>query len=285
MAGLTRAAVVGTAHRRGMLALIKVTWAAWLQDRGFFFVLAFGWMVPPLTALFVWSAASSGPAEGGVAVGGMQHGALVAYYLVLMLVNQLTYSQTNWTVGDLIREGYLSTWLLRPLPPLYYVLASELAGKLIFLLFTGPAVLLLGLALAAAGMGPELHTTPASGLWFGLSLALAWGLRFFWGLWVALLAFWATRADALLAVQDALVFLLAGVVAPLALLPGAMQLAARVLPFRYMLGFPVEVLAGQLSAAELAAGFSLQFAWLALAVGLSWGLWRSGLRRYAAVGG
>ena len=39
-----------------------------------------------------------------------------------------------------------------------------------------------------------------------------------------MLAFWATRADALLAVQDALTFLFAGVVAPVALLPEAVRL-------------------------------------------------------------
>ena len=80
------------------------------------------------------------------------------------------------------------------------------------------------------------------------ALLLAWLLRFFWGYWLALLAFWATRADALLALQDTLVFLLAGQVAPVALLPGALQPAATRLPFRYMVGFPVEVLTGQLDA-------------------------------------
>ena len=47
-----------------------------------------------------------------------------------------------------------------------------------------------------------------------------------------MLAFWATRADALLAVQDALIFLLAGQVAPIQLLPGGLRNAAVALPFR-----------------------------------------------------
>ncbi len=59
---------------------------------------------------------------------------------------------------------------------------------------------------------------------FFVALSGAWLLRFFWGFWLACLAFWATRADALLALQDALIFLLAGVVAPVALLPGALQI-------------------------------------------------------------
>jgi ABC-2 type transport system permease protein len=110
-------------------------------------------------------------------------------------------------------------------------------------------------------------------------------LRFFWGYWLALLAFWATRADALLALQDALVFLLAGQVAPVALLPGLLQDAATWLPFRYMVGFPVELLTGQLSPAAIRSGFTIQLAWLAVALALSDTLWRRGLHRYAAIGG
>ena len=114
---------------------------------------------------------------------------------------------------------------------------------------------------------------------------LAWALRFFWGYWLALLAFWATRADALLVLQDSLIFLLAGQVAPIALLPGAMQQAARWLPFRYMIGFPVEVLTGKLAAGELWSGLALQGGWLLVALALSALVWRAGSRNYTAIGG
>ena len=39
-------------------------------------------------------------------------------------------------------------------------------------------------------------------------------------------------------------FVFAGQVAPTALLPGGLRTAAEWLPFRYMLGFPIEVLLG-----------------------------------------
>jgi ABC-2 type transport system permease protein len=122
-------------------------------------------------------------------------------------------------------------------------------------------------------------------VFFFVALTGAWLLRFFWGLWLACLAFWATRADALLALQDALIFLLAGVVAPVALLPGPLQTLARVLPFYYMVGFPVEVLTGQISSSEAATGFVIQAAWLIVAVLIYRLVWRSGLKRYSAIGG
>jgi ABC-2 type transport system permease protein len=223
----------------------------------------------------VWSTAA-----GGKTLGGLNRGEFVAYYLVLIVVNQITYSQTNWTVGDLIRFGDMNRLLLRPLSPLYNALSTEVAGKVVLLAFVVPIVL--GLALI---MRPELHLRLERVLAFVPALLLAWLLRFFWGYWLALLAFWATRADALLAVQDALVFLLAGAVAPLALLPAALQSLAVILPFRYMVGFPVEVLTGQVSGLDLLTGFALQSAWLLVALALSAKLWQAGLRRYAAVGG
>jgi ABC-2 type transport system permease protein len=261
--------------RHPVWAMIQYTWTSWMPARSFFFILAFGWMIPPLIYLFVWSAAA-----GGGSLGGMTRDDLVSYYLVLIVVNQITYSQSNWTVGDLIRAGSMNALLLRPVPPVYHTLADEVAGKVVYLTLIVPLTALLGLILR-----PQVPWTWGSAAAFVPALALAWALRFAWGYALALLAFWATRADALLAVQDTLVFLLAGQVAPLALLPAAMQTAARALPFRYMLGFPVEVLNGQLAAGEIAQGFLVGGGWLAFSVGAAALLWRQGLRRYAAVGG
>jgi ABC-2 type transport system permease protein len=204
----------------------------------------------------------------------------VAYYLVLIIVNQITYAQTNWTVGDLIRYGQMSRVLLRPIAPIFDALATEIAGKVVYLAFDVPVVI--GLALV---LHPTLELTLTNALAFIPALVLAWALRFFWGYWLALLAFWTARADALLALQDALMFLLAGQVAPVGLLPGLMQAAARVLPFRYMVAFPVEILSGQLAPADLLPGFVMQGGWLVVSLALYGLLWRNGLKRYTAVGG
>ncbi|MEM5775731.1 MAG: ABC-2 family transporter protein [Anaerolineaceae bacterium] len=262
-------------NTRGGLALMRGTWLSWMQYRSFFFLLAFGWMIPPLIYMLVWSAAA-----GSGQIAGLTRGNLTAYYLILILVNQVTYAQTNWTVGDLIRYGQMNRVLLRPLHPIFDAVASELAGKVVYLVFDVPVVILLALVLR-----PEMTLTWQGGLLFLPALALAWALRFFWGYGLALLAFWATRADALLGLQDGLVFLLAGQVAPVALLPGFLQQAAVILPFRYMVAFPVEVITGQASGAQLITGFALQAAWLVTAVLLYRVIWKRGLRNYAAVGG
>jgi ABC-2 type transport system permease protein len=170
--------------------------------------------------------------------------------------------------------------LVRPLSPFYDVLASEVAVKVVFMTFALPLAGLLALLLRPSPpleAGRVLACLPA--------LVLAWALRFLWGYWLALLSFWASRADALLSLQESLVFLLGGQVAPIALLPAGMQQLAIALPFRYMLSFPVEILVGQTSGKAIWTGLAIQCAWLLLALAICLVLWRAGLKRYSAVGG
>ena len=53
---------------------------------------------------------------------------------------------------------------------------------------------------------------------------------------------------------------------PLSLLPGPVQALAELLPFRWMLAFPVELLLGRLTPAEALSASAPRLAWLAVAL-------------------
>jgi ABC-2 type transport system permease protein len=262
-------------NHRGGWALIQNTWQSWFQHRGFFFLLAFGWMLPLLVYMLVWSAAA-----GDGSLEGFTGASLAGYYLVLILSNQLTYPITNWTVGDNIRMGQINRWLIQPMSPLYHALSAEIAGKVVFMLFSIPVT-----AILAFLIQPQFNLSTTQVLLFIPALLFAWVLRFFWGYWIALLAFWATRADSLLALQDTFIFLLGGHLAPIHLLPDWLQTIARVLPFRYMSAFPVEILTGQLTGQETLLGFIALAIWSTAAILLYRFVWQRGIRHYEAVGG
>ena len=56
------------------------------------------------------------------------------------------------------------------------------------------------------------------------------------------------------------------------------------LPFKYTFGYPIEVLAGDLTTRQLLTGLGLQAVWVAAGALLVAAVWRVGVRRYSAVG-
>jgi ABC-2 type transport system permease protein len=60
---------------------------------------------------------------------------------------------------------------------------------------------------------------------------------------------------------------------------------ALVLPFRFLLSFPVELLLGRLSRAHAFELLAAQTGYVALALAATALTWRKGLKRYAAYGG
>jgi ABC-2 type transport system permease protein len=93
-----------------------------------------------------------------------------------------------------------------------------------------------------------------------------------------------TRVMAVNQVYYVALLFLSGQAAPLTLLPGPAQALAAVLPFRWLVAFPVELALGRLTPAEAATGLAMQAVWLAISLLAMGIIWRAGLRRYSAVG-
>ena len=79
--------------------------------------------------------------------------------------------------------------------------------------------------------------------------------------------------------------ILSGYLVPLDLFPRAVRSVAVVLPFRFQLSFPVELMLGRWSRGEALELLVAQWAYVLLFLGLARVAWRSGLRHYAAYGG
>lgn len=260
---------------RGGLALISKALFSYTSSKGFFWTLSLGWMMGPLVYLFVWLVAA-----GDGLVGGFARGDFILYYLVLILVNQLTYPCSHWTIGESIQSGALSQWLLRPLPLIYETIASDAALKIVCLPFV------LGITtLLALFFNPSIWPSPDKWPLFLVLLAGAQILRFMFAYVLSLMAMWTQRISALLAVNDTLLFLLAGQVVPVPLLPGPLGQLAMVLPFRYMLGFPIEYLLGTLTPAQVITGALIGSGWIAVILLAHWAVFARGMKKYTAVGG
>ena len=254
----------------------KTTLASQLQYRAALIIWLIGHVLDPLIYLVVWSVVSR---SSGGSVGGFGPNEFAAYFIVLMLVNHFTFTWIMFEYEYRVRQGALSFALLRPVHPIHADIADNVSYKLI----TMPLMLLAAGALAAV-FRPSFHLLPWAAVAFVPVLALAFLVRFLVEWTLALTAFWTTRVSALNQAYFVVALFLSGQVAPLSLLPRPIQVAAAILPFRWTIGFPVELLLGRLTPAQALAGFAAQVAWLAASLVLLRIVWRAGVRTYSAVG-
>jgi ABC-2 type transport system permease protein len=233
-------------------------------------------IVRPLVFLAAWSAAAA--SQGGQ-IEDFAAGDFAAYYVALTLVGQLTNAWEAYDFEYEVRNGKLSPKLLRPVHPVHYLVVANVIWKLITL----PALLPV-LVLIAWSFHAHFETQPWQAALFVPSVLLAAVLRFLISAILGLFAFWTTRIHALMSFYDRLTFLLAGQIAPLALLPGPLQTLAYLLPFGYMLGVPADLLRG---GPDLSTALTLmlgQAVWVAAAWAVYLVMWRVGLRQFSAVG-
>ncbi|MGI8552675.1 MAG: ABC transporter permease [Dehalococcoidia bacterium] len=263
-----------------LLDLYRAQFATTLATQLQYRVSAAIWLIAavlqPIVYLVVWSAVAR---SNGGSVGDYTRAAFAGYFIVTMLVNYVTDTWVMYVFDMRIRDGSFSPMLLRPVHPIHADIAENVTHKLIQSSVMLPAAV--GLAFA---FRPALHPQPWAVLAFLPALVLAWALCFLTGWTLALASFWTTRVSAINQMYYVVELFLSGRVAPLTLFPSPIQALATLLPFRWIVAFPVELLLGRLSRAEALSGFAAQSLWLALDLALLRLIWRAGLRRYSAVG-
>ena len=109
-------------------------------------------------------------------------------------------------------------------------------------------------------------------------------MRFLLEWTLAQAAFWTTRVSAINQTYFVLLLFLSGQIAPITLMPHPVRVLAQILPFRAMVGFPVELLLGRLTLSEALTGLGIQAAWVIIGLVLLRVAWRAGVRVYTAVG-
>lgn len=230
----------------------------------------------PLVMLAIWHAV----AQDG-AVGRFDQKEFTAYYLAVQAVRLLTSTWVVWQMSMEIRDGTLSAKLLRPLHPLFAYCAEHLAAVPLRALVVSPIIAIL---IYTAGDRLAIHDAVLLAV-FLASLVGAWLLTFFTMVLLGALAFYMESALGLFELWLGVHAIFSGYLIPLEVLPAWIRGATRVLPFRYMLGFPVETLVGLESRGRAVRELGAQWGYVGLFFAVSLLVWRNGVRRFAAYGG
>ena len=271
---------VGGHNLKSLLAVyraqFKTSFLIYLQYRTSSMLWLLGMVLEPVIYLVIWSTIAS--ANGG-AVDGYRVGDFAAYFLVLSLVNHLTDNWVYYEFQERVRQGLLSPLLLRPVHPIHTDIAQNLTYKCMMLVVMLPTIGVLALV-----FHPATHITLFTLLLFLPSLLLAIAIRFLVEWSLGLTAFWMTQMSAVLQVYYVALFFLSGQMGPLTLFPVPVQVLAQLLPFQWMLAFPVQLLLAQLNQHAMVQGLVAQAIWLCLSLVLMMVLWHRGLRRYSGMG-
>ncbi len=260
---------------RALPALLRVGFAEAVAYRAEFLV----WLLStnmPLVMLALWSAVAR---EAPVGRFGQED--FVAYFLAALVVRLMTGAWVIWEVNHEIRQGTLAFRLLRPIHPLFaYACENVAAMPLRFALSLPVAIVLL----FTVG-GTRVTRDPLLLALFPVTVLGAWLITFLAMSVVGALAFYIESAGSLFEIWMGLFGVFSGYLVPLELFPAWVSALARVLPFRYMLAFPVELVIGMQSRARALADLGVQWLFVVLLGFAARGIWRLGLRRFAAYGG
>lgn len=230
----------------------------------------------PLVMLPLWLAvAETGPMRGYDA------DRFVAYFLVAFVVRQLTAVWASWTLNHEVVHGTLALRLMRPVHPFWAYAIESLSAIPLRLVIALPV----SLAVWVGTAGRHFAGGPWHALLGLVAIAGAWAIAFFANLVIGALSLFTQSSIKLIDAWLAGYFVMSGYLVPLALFPPLVRDLPYWLPFRYQLGFPVELWTGALDEDAIVRQLGAQWCWVALLAGLAALVWQRGLARFSAVSG
>lgn len=212
---------------------------------------------------------------------GYDRAQILTYILGVALLSSLIISSKTQEVAAEIRDGYLTNFLVRPLPYFNWWWTRDFADKAVNLVFAIAELTLLYLILK-----PTLFLQ-SDVLALGLTLVaviLALVLWFYFSFIISLFAFWMSEVWGIRFLLFIALEFLSGGTFPLDILPSSIFNALSLTPFPYLLYFPIKIYLGQLPLEQIVFGFTILVAWIFISILGTNFLWTKGLVAYGGEG-
>jgi ABC-2 type transport system permease protein len=255
----------------------QVNWAEQWQYRANLFMYILYWIVQPIVYIAVWTSIAN--VQGSVK--GFTANDFIVYYLVMLIVDQITSEIVFYSFGYKIQEGTLSGELIRPVHPiLTNALMNTLAFKALTTMVLIPIWILLTLLFK-----PTFDSVTATNILLSVpALIIGFIVNFLLTSSITCLAFWTQRVWGLYRLYGIPVALFSGQFVPLELMPQPIQQIAVYLPFPLFKYFPTQLILGKLSPEQITTGYVMGIVWVVLSFVIFRFTWKKGLKQFSAVG-
>ncbi|ODA33067.1 ABC transporter permease [Veronia pacifica] len=208
---------------------------------------------PILLQVMLWHAVFS--YTGAEKVYGYTYPEMMAYTLFALLIGQALRTGFEYEVATDIKDGGLNRFLIQPLSYLGYRLTAYLGNNISYFLVT---LVLIGLCGIGLTYWLDMTFELKSFLCLLLVLCAAFMIQFFLFYMVGLVAFWAHEVWGVFESVRIVGLVLSGGIFPLTVFGETGMQILSYLPFQYVIFFPIEVVLGRVSDAEVLHGFMLQ---------------------------
>jgi ABC-2 type transport system permease protein len=243
----------------------------------FFFAIAAA-VAPVVIQTALWIVIYGGQ---GSTLFGFTFAQMVAYTVIAQLVSRLVRTGFEYELNDDIRTGSLDRYLVKPVGYFGFRLFAFLGDKAVQTVVMG-TLLAVAVAILSGVLG--LSVSVSAVVLFCLALAVAFVFNFLLFWCVGLAGFWLTEIGFLFEAVRIVIIAASGGIFPIAVFGPRAERVLSLLPFKFTIQFPTELLCGRVPTGDILPSFALAFVWLAVLVFLSQVLWNRGLRRFAAVG-
>lgn len=229
---------------------------------------------------FLWTAVYGG-SENAVLFN-YTYPQMVVYIIMAGIMGRVTNTDFEYEVADDIREGNLSRFLVQPIGYFPYRVFLFLGRKVLqfVVIILLSAVILTTLHFT---LGAEFKLINIFVTFLAVPLALLLNCVMFYC--IALAAFWMTRAWGLFTGMRVVMMVLSGGIFPLDVFGEQVKAVFMLLPFQYIVYFPLSIICGNTNGADIIYGMIMQLFWIAMIYILSRILWRAGMKKYIAAGG
>lgn len=258
-------------------SVIKNTWDEYMEYRLNFVMWRFRQVLRILIIYFLWWSIIAVKKQ----IFGYDETTILTYTLLVSVVTSIVFSTRTQDIGLEINRGDLSNLLLKPTSTFSYWVARDIGDKLLNILFSIFEFIILILLLHP---NIFIQQNPFVIILTLVSILISIALFFMISLLLSFIGFWSPDVWAPRFLFFVILDFFSGGLFPLDILPNFIYQILKILPFNYLLFFPIKLYLGQFSTNDIYNGLLMSLVWLLILFYITRLVWHRGLKVYEAYG-